>query len=143
MAERWSGVERVAAAELDIRRIGVRSDSPWVMANHWPSLVHFLGEDTIQWMEELGVATREDPVDLEVLDPRLEFGAELGAQGQALFFPCEIHDVFAGRHHRGSTCGEFERLLALAGPGDGVLFFRFGGIKQAAGAADVLGELTG
>ena len=113
------------------------------MSNHWTPLVDFLGEDTIQWMEELGVATREDPIDLEVLDPRLEFGAELGAQGQALFFACEIHDVFAGRHHRGSTCGEFEGLLALAGPGDGVLFFRFSGIEQAAGAADVLGELTG
>ena len=94
-------------------------------------------------MQELGVATREDPIDLEVFDPGLEFGAELGAQGQALFFACEIHDVFAGRHHRGSTCGELESLLALAGPGDGVLFFRFSGIKQAAGAADVLGELTG
>ncbi len=42
MAERWSGVERVAAAELDVRRIGVRSDSPGVVANHWPSLVDFL-----------------------------------------------------------------------------------------------------
>ena len=94
-------------------------------------------------MEEFGVATGEDPIDLEVLDPRLEFRAELGAQGQALFLASEIHDVFAGRHHRGSTCGEFERLLALAGPGDGVLFFRFSGIEQAAGAADVLGELTG
>ena len=113
------------------------------MANHWPSLVHFLREDAIQWMQELGIATREDPVDLEVLDPRLEFGAELGAQGQALFFAREIHDVFSGRHHRGSTCGEFEGLLALAGPGDGVLFFRFSGIEQAAGAADVLGKLTG
>ena len=143
MAERWSGVERVAAAELDICRVGVRSNSPGVVANHRPSLVHFLGEDTIQWMEEFGVATGEDPIDLEVLDPRLEFRAELGAQGQALFLASEIHDVFAGRHHCGSTCGEFEGLLALAGPGDGVLFFRFSGIKQAAGAADVLGELTG
>ena len=113
------------------------------MANHWPSLVHFLREDAIQWMQELGIATREDPVDLEVLDPRLEFGAELGAQGQALFLAREIHDVFARRHHRGSACWEFEGLLALAGPGDGVLFFRFSGIEQAAGAADVLGELTG
>ena len=143
MAERWSGVVCVATAELDICRIGVCSNSPGVMANHWTPLVDFLGEDTIQWMEKLGVATREDPIDLEVLDPRLEFGAELGAQGQALLFACEIHDVFAGRHHRGSTCGELESLLALAGPGDGVLFFRFSGIKQAAGAADVLGELTG
>ena len=143
MADRWSGVECVATAELDAGRLDIRADSSGVMANHRPSLVHFLREDTIQWMEEFGVATGEDPIDLEVLDPRLEFGAELGAQGQALFFACEIHDVFAGRHHRGSTCGELESLLALAGPGDGVLFFRFGGIKQAAGAADVLGELTG
>ena len=143
MAERWSGVVGVATAELDIGRIAVRSDTSWVVSNNRTSLVDFLGEDTIRWMQELGVATREDPIDLEVLDPRLEFGAELGAQGQALFFACEIHDVFAGRHHRGSTCGELESLLALAGPGDGVLFFRFSGIKQAAGAADVLGELTG
>ena len=143
MAERWSGVECVATAELDAGRLDIRADSSGVMANHRPSLVHFLGEDTIQWMEELGVATREDPVDLEVLDPRLECGAELGAQGQALFLTGEIHDVFARRHHRGSACGEFEGLLALAGPGDGVLFFRFSGIEQAAGAADVLGELTG
>merc|ERR1712091_765883 len=57
-------------------------------------------------MEKLGIATREDPIDLEVLDPRLEFGAELSAQGQALFFASEIHDVFARRHHCGSTCGE-------------------------------------
>ena len=143
MAERWSGVVGVATAELDIGRIAVRSDTSWVVSNNRTSLVDFLGEDAIRWMQELGVATREDPIDLEVLDPRLEFGAELGAQGQALFFACEIHDVFAGRHHRGSTCGELESLLALAGPGDGVLFFRFSGIKQAAGAADVLGELTG
>ena len=143
MAERWSGVERVAAAELDIRRIGVRSNSPGVVANHRPSLVHFLGEDTIQWMEELGVATREDPIDLEVFDPGLEFGAELGAQGQALFFASEIHDVFARNHHRGSACGQFKGLRAFAGPGDRVLLFRFSGIEQPAGASDVLGELTG
>ena len=143
MAERWSGVERVAAAELDAGRLDIRADSSGVMANHRPSLVHFLGEDTIQWMQELGVATREDPIDLEVLHPRLEFGAELGAQRQALFLACEIHDVFARRHHRRSTCGEFEGLLARAGPGDGVLLFRFRGVEQAAGAADVLGKLTG
>ena len=94
-------------------------------------------------MQELGVATREDPIDLEVLHPRLEFGAELGAQRQALFLACEIHDVFARRHHRRSTCGEFEGLLARAGPGDGVLLFRLRGVEQAAGAADVLGKLTG
>ena len=113
------------------------------MTNHRSAFINFLGEDTIQRMKKLRISTWENPIDLEVLDPRLEFGAELGAQGQALLFACEIHDVFAGRHHRGSTCGELESLLALAGPGDGVLFFRFSGIKQAAGAADVLGELTG
>ena len=105
MAERWSGVERVAAAELDIRRIGVRSNSPGVVANHRPSLVHFLGEDTIQWMEELGVATREDSIDLEVLDPRLELGTQLGAKCQALLFAREIHQVFARVHHRCTTRG--------------------------------------
>ena len=143
MAERGSGVERVAAAELDVRWIGVRSDSSGVVTNHGPSLIHFLGEHTIQWMEELGVSTREDSINLEVLDPRLEFGAQLGAQGQALLLASEIHDVFAGRHHCGSARREFEGLLAAARPGDGVLLFGFSGIEKAAGAADVLGELTG
>ncbi len=94
-------------------------------------------------MEELSIATREDSIDLEVLDPRLEFGAELSAQSQALFFAGEIHDVFTRSHHRGSASGELEGLRAFAGPGDGVLLFRFSGIEQAAGAADVLGKLTG
>lgn len=143
MAERWSGVERVAAAELDVCGIGIRSDSPGVVSHHGPSLVDLLREDTIQWMEELGVTTREDPIDLEVFDPRLELGAELGAQGQALFFAGEIHDVFARNHHRGSACGQFKGLRAFAGPGDRVLLFRFSGIEQPAGASDVLGELTG
>ena len=42
MAERWSGVERVAAAELDAGRLDIRADSSGVMANHGPSLIHFL-----------------------------------------------------------------------------------------------------
>lgn len=79
MAERGSGVERIAAAELNVCGIGIRSDSPGVVSHHGPSLVDLLREDTIQWMEELGVTTRKDPIDLEVFDPRLELGAELGA----------------------------------------------------------------
>ena len=42
MAERWSGVERVAAAELDIRGVGVRSDPSWVMTNHRSAFINFL-----------------------------------------------------------------------------------------------------
>ena len=123
MAELWSGVVGVATAELDIGRIAVRSDTSWVVSNNRTSLVDFLGEDAIRWMQELGVATREDPIDLEVLDPRLEFGAELGAQSQALFLTCEIHDVFAGVHH-GSTAGwQLKDLIGFAAPGDCVFLF--------------------
>lgn len=42
MAERGSGVERVAAAELDVCGIGIRSDSPGVVSHHGPSLVDLL-----------------------------------------------------------------------------------------------------
>ena len=112
------------------------------MTNHRSAFIYFLGEDTIQRMKKLRVSTWENPIDLEVLDPRLELRAELGAQGQALLFACEIHDVFAGRHHCGSASRQFEGLIAFACPGDGVLLFRLRGVEQAAGAADVLGELT-
>ena len=93
-------------------------------------------------MKKLRISTWENPIDLEVLDPRLEFCSKLSAQRQALFLASEIHDVFAGRHHCGSASRQFEGLIAFACPGDGVLLFRFSGIEQAAGAADVLGELT-
>ncbi len=42
MAERGSGVERVAAAELDVCGIGIRADSPGVVSHHGPSLVDLL-----------------------------------------------------------------------------------------------------
>jgi hypothetical protein len=44
MAERWSGVERVAAAELDAGRLDISAHSQGVFSNHWPSHVHFIGE---------------------------------------------------------------------------------------------------
>ena len=75
------------------------------MAHDAPTFVHFFGEDAVRWMEILGVAAGEDPIDLVVLNPGLELGAELCAEGQALFFPCEIHDVVAGIHHRRATGG--------------------------------------
>ena len=46
-------------------------------------------------MQELGITTGEDSENLVVLDPGLEFRAQLGAEGKALFLPGELHQVFA------------------------------------------------
>ena len=142
MAERWSGVERVATAELDIGRIGVRSDSPWVVSNNRTSFVHFLGEDTICWMQEFSVTTGEDAVNLEIFHAGLELGPELGAESKALLFTREIHDVFAGIHHRGTASGQLKGLFAFAGPGDRVFLFSFGGVEKPPRARNELGKLT-
>ena len=90
-----SGVEGVAAAELDVGRIDVFADATGVVPDHRTSFVHLFGENTILGMQELGVTTGVDPVDLVVLNPGLEFGAQLGAEGEALLLAGEIHQVFA------------------------------------------------
>ena len=112
------------------------------MAHFFAALIHLLRENAILGMQKLGVTTGVDPIDLVVLDAGLELGAQLGAKGQALLLAGEVHDVFAGVHLGGATGGELERLGGGACPGDGVFLFGFGGIEQAARAADVLRKLT-
>jgi hypothetical protein len=95
-------------------------------------------------MEELGVTTREDPIDLEVFDPRLELGAELGAQGQALFFAGEIHDVFARRPSSRLRLWAVRKACALLLVQVIAYFSSVSAeLSRPAGASDVLGELTG
>ena len=92
---RRSGVERVAAAEFDFGRVGVLTDAASIVTHHGSSFVHFFRENAVCRMKELGVTAREDPVDLVILNPRLELGAQLGSKRQALLLASEIHDVFA------------------------------------------------
>ena len=92
-------------------------------------------------MQILGVSAREDAVDLVILDARLELGAQLGAERQALLLAGEVHDVLTLIHLCSSTGGKLEHLVLATGPGDGVLLLGFGGVEQTARAADGLGEV--
>ena len=137
-----SGIEGVLAGELDAGGVAVLADAAGVVTHHLTTLVHFLGEHTIFGVQELSVATGEDPVDLVVLDPGLELGAQLSTEGQALLLASEVHEVLALVHVSSTTGGQLKDLLFGAGPGDGVLLFGLSGVEQTAGAADVLRELT-
>ena len=137
-----SGVEGVATAELDVGWVGVLANPAGVMTHHRATFVHLLGEHAIFWMQEFSIATGKDAVDLEIFHAGLELGPELGAKSQALLFPCEIHDVFAGIHHRGTACGQLKGLFAFAGPGDRVFLFSFGGVEKPPRARNELRKLT-
>ena len=95
----------VATAEFDRGWVGVLTNPTGVVAHHGAAFVHLFRKHTIFGMEEFGVSAGIDAVDLVVLDPWLELGAQLGAKRQALLFTSEIHQVFARVHHRGTTCG--------------------------------------
>lgn len=105
---RDSGVEGVATAELDVGWIGVLTDPAGVVTDNLPAFIDLLREDAVCRMEVFGVSTGEDPIDLVVLNPGLELGAELSAQGKALLLAGEIHDVFTGVHHRGAACWQLK-----------------------------------
>ena len=125
-----SGVEGVPTAELDVGGVGVLANPAGVMTHHRATFVHLLGEHAIFWMQEFSVTAREDAIDLEIFDAGLELGPELGAESQALLFPREIHDVFAGIHHCCAARGQLKGLFAFAGPGDRVFLFSFGGVEK-------------
>jgi hypothetical protein len=76
----------IATAEFDGGWVDVLSDPAGVVAHHGTTLIHLFREDTIFGVEEFGVTAGIDAVNLEVFDPRLELGAQLGAkcQGTAL-----------------------------------------------------------
>ena len=55
------------------------------MTHHGATFVHFLGDHTVLGIKEFGVAAGENAVDLVILDPGLELGAQLRSEGKALF----------------------------------------------------------
>ena len=90
---RASGVEGVATGEFDVGWIGVLTNAPWIVTNHGAALVDFLWEDPVLGMQKFGVTAWIDAVDLEVLDPGLELGAELRSQSEALLLSGEVHQA--------------------------------------------------
>ena len=78
---RASAVESVAAAELDVGRVGVLTDAAGVVTHHGATFVHLLGEDAVLRVQELDLARREDPEDAVVRDlerPQLRAEREAG-----------------------------------------------------------------
>ena len=105
-----SGVEGVSTAELDIGGIAVLTNPTWVVTNHGAAFIDLLRENAVSRVQVFRVATGEDAVDLVILNPGLELGPQLRSKGKALLLAGEVHDVFAGIHHRSSACWKLERL---------------------------------
>ena len=98
------------------------------MTHHRTTLVHLFREHAVFGMQELGVAAGEDAVDLEIFDPGLEFGAELGAQGQALLLRAK-YMMFSPEFIIAAPPVGSSKACSVCWSGDRVLLFCFSRIQ--------------
>lgn len=97
-----SGSGRHLARELDGGRVGVVADAAHVLVGALAAGVDLLGVDTVLGVEVLDLPAGEHTVEASV---RLELGAELGGEGEALL----LRGARGGPGERVKGAGSAER----------------------------------